>query len=293
MLGGQIPQFQSNFQSTYRCYSVGYLQKPDLEGGGKIILPASALDTLARLRIEYPMLFELSSPVLNAKRTHCGVLEFTAPEGTCGIPFWMMQLLLIDEGGFISVRSAALQKGTYVKVQPHSTSFIDIANPKAVLENRLRNFAALTQGDVIKIEYNKKNYYLSIVEVKPASAVSIIETDLQLDFAPPLDYKEPTSATTTPTSPMEIGGKVDKAQKSEAKSAEKESEADLKGFRAFSGNGYTLKSAKGSSLSSTPPTVVGKATPKSTFEDSGSSSEEEEKKDFKPFSGQGFKLHNK
>jgi hypothetical protein len=39
--------------------------------------------------------------------------------------------------------------------------------------------------------YNNKQYYIDIVETKPASAVSIIETDCEVDFAPPLDYKEP------------------------------------------------------------------------------------------------------
>lgn len=41
------------------------------------------------------------------------------------------------------------------------------------------------------VPYNKKKYYINIVETKPAGAVSIIETDCEVDFAPPLDYKEP------------------------------------------------------------------------------------------------------
>lgn len=38
--------------------------------------------------------------------------------------------------------------------------------------------------------YNNKKYYIDIVETKPSSAISIIETDCEVDFAPPLDYKE-------------------------------------------------------------------------------------------------------
>ena len=41
------------------------------------------------------------------------------------------------------------------------------------------------------VAYNNKKYYIDIVETKPASAISIIETDCEVDFAPPLDYKEP------------------------------------------------------------------------------------------------------
>jgi ubiquitin fusion degradation protein 1 len=44
----------------------------------------------------------------------------------------MMQLLLIEEGGFITIKSATLQKGNYVKLQPQTSTFLDISNPKAV-----------------------------------------------------------------------------------------------------------------------------------------------------------------
>lgn len=41
------------------------------------------------------------------------------------------------------------------------------------------------------VAYNNKKYYIDIIETKPANAISIIETDCEVDFAPPLDYKEP------------------------------------------------------------------------------------------------------
>lgn len=41
------------------------------------------------------------------------------------------------------------------------------------------------------VPYNNKQYYINILETKPSNAVSIIETDCEVDFAPPLDYKEP------------------------------------------------------------------------------------------------------
>jgi len=256
-LFGGLPTYGSGvrFDTNYRCYSAAYLQKPDLEEGGKIILPPSALDQLARLKIDYPMLFELSNPALRdttKTTTHCGVLEFTAAEGTCCCPWWIMQHLLIEEGGFISVKSATLQRGTYVKLQPQSSSFLDIANPKAVLEKVFRNFSALTQGDVIKIEYNKKHYYLSIIDAKPSKAISIIETDIQVDFAPPLDYKEPTV-----TSPQDIpkDGKQELVKRDKQEVEVESSPSPGKNFRAFTGSGYSLKG-----LSSTPP-LVGKLSP--------------------------------
>jgi len=139
-----------------------------------VLLPSSAFEQLARLQIEYPMLFELRS----AKgRTHCGVLEFTAPEGNCYVPFWMMQNLMLEEGGLLSVKSASLPKATFVKFKPQSSDFLDISNPRAVLEKQLRTFSCVTVGDQICLPYNNKRFYLEVQEVKPKEAACIIECD--------------------------------------------------------------------------------------------------------------------
>ena len=165
-------------------------ERDDLEKGGKIILPPSALDQLTRLNIIYPMLFKLTN-ASSGRTTHCGVLEFVADEGKVYIPYWMMQNLTMGEGDLLQVESASLPVATYAKFQPHSVDFIDLTNPKAVLEARLRNFACLSKGDVIAIFYNNKTYELSVLETKPADAVSVIECDLNVDFAAPVGYKEP------------------------------------------------------------------------------------------------------
>ncbi|XP_038972973.1 ubiquitin fusion degradation protein 1 homolog [Phoenix dactylifera] len=153
-------------------------------------MPPSALDRLASLHIDYPMLFELHNAATE-RVSHCGVLEFIAEEGMIYMPYWMMQNLLLQEGDTVHVKNATLPKGTYVKLQPHTKDFLDISNPKAILETTLRSFSCLTTGDSIMVAYNNKKYYIDIVETKPASAISIIETDCEVDFAPPLDYKEP------------------------------------------------------------------------------------------------------
>merc|ERR1712232_1147889 len=103
----------------------------------------------------------------------------------------MMQNLCLAEGDLIRVVNTSLPKGSFVKLQPLTSDFLDIHNPRAVLENSLRNFATLTVGDCVVIDYNQKKYEIEIVECKPAAAISIIEADVNVDFAPPKDYKEP------------------------------------------------------------------------------------------------------
>ncbi|MCI34753.1 ubiquitin fusion degradation protein, partial [Trifolium medium] len=129
------------------------------------------------------MLFELRNP--SAERTtHCGVLEFTADEGIVYLPNWMMEDMLLEEGGIVSLKSTSLVKGKFVKFQPHSKDFLDITNPKVMLEKSLRSYSCLTTGRTIMIPYNDKKYYIDVVETKPSPAISIIETDCEVDFAP-------------------------------------------------------------------------------------------------------------
>jgi len=178
------------FDEQYHCFSVAYADKAHLEGGDKILLPPSAFETLAGLQVDYPMLFRLQSSQ-KGTMTHCGVLEFTADEGSCYIPFWMMQNLLIEEGSVISVTNVSLPKATFVKLQPQHIDFLEISNPRAVLEHALRNFSCVTRGDVVCLPHNGKNYHFELKKVKPQDAACIIETDVNIDFDAPVGYKEP------------------------------------------------------------------------------------------------------
>jgi ubiquitin fusion degradation protein 1 len=159
-----------------------------IQKGDKILLPPSAFESLARLQVDYPMLFQLTA---GDRVTHSGVLEFTAEEGCVYIPFWMMQNLLIEEGAVLSVKNVSLPKATFVKLQPQSVDFLEISNPRAVLEHALRNYSCVTLHDIIQLPYNGKNYHFQLKDVQPSPAACIIETDCNVDFDAPVGYQEP------------------------------------------------------------------------------------------------------
>ena len=69
--------------SDYEAQSTSGLSDT-VKHGGKVIMPPSALETLTRLNIQYPMLFSLENPK-TGRKSHCGVQEFTAQEGT----YWL------------------------------------------------------------------------------------------------------------------------------------------------------------------------------------------------------------
>ncbi|KAL8115572.1 hypothetical protein AgCh_022176 [Apium graveolens] len=219
----------SAFEQNYRCYPVAFIEKAHLEKGDKVIMPPSALDRLAYLQIDYPMLFEVSNPT-SGKITHCGVLEFIADEGMIYLPYWMMENMLLREGDIVNIKNASLSKGTFVKLQPHTKDFLDVSNPKAILETTLRSYSCLTTGDTIMVAYNNKKFYIDIVETKPSSAISIIETDCEVDFAPPLDYQEPEKPSKT---------SISKKRPPEDQ-AEEETAAKVPKFSAFTGSSRRL-----------------------------------------------------
>ena len=268
----------SLFEAQYRAYPVSFIDRSELDKGDKIILPPSALDRLSQLGdLDFPMLFNVEN-VKEKTKTHCGVLEFIADEGVCYLPYWMMQNLRLVEGDVLRVKNARLPKGTFVKLQPQTSDFLNISNPKAVLETCLRNYTCLTVNDTFMIEYNNKRYFIDVIEAKPADGVCVVETDCEVDFAAPLDYVEPDynskggglgggggggNATTTTTTTKKRGdgeeesfmdvdenGVVDltggststraKDEKKEEKKDEREEENNKNTFLAFAGSGNRL-----------------------------------------------------
>jgi len=168
------------FVSQYLCQSVEALQT-----GGKIVLPNSALASLIDIEVDFPMLFKLSNLVEN-RSTHVGVLEFTAEEGKIYLPPWMTEMLKLQEGGLVRVESATLPIATFVRMQPQCQDFLDIPNPKAVLETYLRNFGCISTGDLILVHFNNKIFKIKILETKPDVAVSIVtDCNVNLDFVEP------------------------------------------------------------------------------------------------------------
>lgn len=58
----------------------------------------------------------------------------------------MMENMILQEGEILNVKNASLSKGTYVKLQPHTKDFIDLANPKAVLVDCFGSYLSLSNN---------------------------------------------------------------------------------------------------------------------------------------------------
>lgn len=90
----------------------------------------------------------------------------------------------------MTVKNVSLPKASFVKFRAQSVDFLEVSNPRALLEVALRKFTCLTVGDTICIPYAGKKFYLDVREVQPNGAASIIETDCNVDFEEPLGYQD-------------------------------------------------------------------------------------------------------
>lgn len=180
----------------------------------------------------------------------------------------MMKTLDVDVGDIIQVKSTDLLPGSLIKLKPQSTEFLDISDPRAVLENAFRGFSCLTKGDIFQFSYNDQTYDMAVEDVKPETekmGIVTMETDLKVEFSAPVGYKEPerTSGTSTPSSsvgrpkggPMRFQGTM--AQSINYSSISPASNEAAAGARAVSSNflfgGHTLK--KGSKVPTPKPST--------------------------------------
>ncbi|KAM3697152.1 hypothetical protein ACB098_06G091700 [Castanea mollissima] len=167
--------------------------------GDKIKLPPSCFTELSDQGAfdKGPMYFQLSvvhqedssdmnvTDEENHRTTHSGVLEFTADEGSVSLPPHVWHNLFPAETPktpLIEVRYVWLPKGTYAKLQPERVGFSDLPNHKAILETSLRQHATLSQGDILTVNYGELAHALRVLELKPSSSVSVLETDIEVDI---------------------------------------------------------------------------------------------------------------
>jgi len=224
---------------TYQCR----VQRSSAENVGNIILPPIILNELADSVVQYPLLFRVNVSD-SRKVTHCGVLEFTARTGFVIMPEWIMKNLDVKENEIVNITNVTLSPATFIKLQPQSVDFLDIFDPKAVLEKTLRTYSAVTKGENILIRYNNKDYLLKVLEIEPRNqnAVSIVEADVNVEFAAPVGYVEPTHTPQTQSRPMITPFEADPSDldPSQVVDSDEEDVPKKKQFTPFAGSGAKI-----------------------------------------------------
>lgn len=162
------------------------------ENGGKIVLGHDVLNILlSRNLIEggTGMHFRIHSPAHRIV-IHCGVLDFSGESSKLYAPAWIMEYCNIRPGDSVVIASLDLAPGTFMKIQPQSPKFLEIEDHEKVLTDLLPNFSCVTQGQYLRFQHAGEKYDIKILETKPNIAVSLLNTNITVDFAEPVGYAE-------------------------------------------------------------------------------------------------------
>ncbi|XP_057775553.1 uncharacterized protein LOC130994526 [Salvia miltiorrhiza] len=294
------------FQQEFVCLPFDRYKNPELETGNKIVMPPSSLSLIAALGMRCPWFFKIES-FGSDKASHCGVLEFCAEEGSVYVPRWMMDNLSVGDGDRVLLRDARPLRATWMLLRPHATAFIEVSNVRAVLETALRGFSCLSKGDTLAIGYNGEEFKIDVLDVGPGGeVVSLIDTDCEVEFAPPLDYVEPPPPPAVEMEEVEgeeegeeefrpftgmarrlDGGEVVAAEGGGGAAAVeeyggKEEREGVREFRPFEGVARRLDGGGGGSVA-----VEGAPAKEAAAAGAEKKREKEEEKKFKPFAGRG------
>lgn len=124
----------------------------------KVILPEESLKALTEEdAFVGAMLFNIQC---NGKASHCGVREFSAKEGTIGLPPKILDTMKCKEYSDLELHSLTvlikyvrLSKCTFIKLQPKLNRFFEVGPVKQTLEDNLRFHSTMTVGDELTIWY--------------------------------------------------------------------------------------------------------------------------------------------
>lgn len=81
------------------------------------------------------------------------------------------------------------------------------------LEFALPHYSTLTLGDTIELVHNGQTHLLNVLEIQPASAVSLVAEpylDIKIEFAQALDYREEDAKSGMRAFEAPSGGTIDK-----------------------------------------------------------------------------------
>ena len=184
------------YKQHFCAFSAAFAENPQrVNYGGRVLLPMDCLSEMAQLNLVYPLQFQINT--FNGRKAWVGVLEFEAEGGQIIMPDWLFQQLGLNPGDAVRVQTVVLPQGGLVKLRPQSRRFIELHNPKQLLEKHFTQYPVLYKGSTIVLRYLEQDFLLDIMDVQDVSgksvdAISTVNaratyTELKVDFDRPLD----------------------------------------------------------------------------------------------------------
>jgi ubiquitin fusion degradation protein 1 len=164
----------------------------ELEYGNKILLPSTLLPDINLDK--GTVYFTLSNGDLSIS---CGVHEYMESESVAFMPHSMLERLELLDGNSVTIKQLNnVPNGEYIKIKPYEKEFIELVDPKALLERMISvNYPILSEGEVICIKHNEKEYHIEVTECLPEKTIQTTNCNINVEFERPVDMPEETKET--------------------------------------------------------------------------------------------------
>jgi hypothetical protein len=214
---------------------------PNLNFSNKIIVPSKVLDEISKYEgILYPLHFKI-----NDSEMVFTPFDFKDSIDHVYIPEKIFSNLQLNFDGIVNLtlHNTEIAKGTKIILKPHTSNFLEIHDHKSFLETILvANYTALMEGQSITVNYLDSEIDIDVIKCEPETLISIVDTDLEVDFEQPYDYVEPPPKPPTPkpvetynpSRNMSLNFSINTPSNSTPPQTEN------KGFVPFSGKGHRL-----------------------------------------------------
>ena len=186
---------------SYKFYPLSHLYCYEvykfLEHSNKAIVPQTLLNNITNKyddEIQFPLYYKINNEDINMIFTY---FETVIDIDAIYLPNYMFDKLTklnIDVGSILefSLIKESLPKGNSCIIQPHTSNFFEIQDYRNYLEKIFsEQYSSLSEDTTIQIPYFDKFIKLNIIKTEPQSNISIIDTDLTVNFEKSLDYVEP------------------------------------------------------------------------------------------------------
>lgn len=178
----------------------------EYEYGNRIIAPEKDFNNLLSKGAETPIILQILNKNNPSKVSHCSVIEWTSTnDDTIFVPSWMifdfeLQTASKDTPKLtLKYYEKPFLKGSFIQIQPYQLKSVqsdEFKDVQKLFELSLKKYQCLTIGDTLRIQHNKNIHLFevtdvlsaqSIAGVTPFNVVSLINTDVSVDFLPPKD----------------------------------------------------------------------------------------------------------
>lgn len=164
------------FQKEFKCGNILYLSDSHKYSRlNKVILSAVCLEQLTRFSTLPIFHLEIN---FKGKTIYTQIESFVAPNNYIIMPESMMEELGADVSDRVFVNLVELPKAEKaVFLLPK-----EFKDPQPILEFIIKKYSLLYKNQTITIKIFDKVFEIKIIDLKPADAVCILNTDLKFDF---------------------------------------------------------------------------------------------------------------